>query len=39
MDLIEVLEQNVARNDVAAANTTLDKIMKNANERNRRLRY
>lgn len=39
MDLIEVLEQNVARNDVAAANTTLDIIMKNANERNRRLRY
>lgn len=39
MDLIEVLEQHVARNDVAAANTTLDKIMKNANERNRRLRY
>lgn len=39
MDLIEVLEQNVARNDVTAANTTLDKIMKNANERNRRLRY
>lgn len=39
MDLIEVLEQNVARNDVVAANTTLDKIMKNANERNRRLRY
>lgn len=39
MDLIEVLEQNVARNDLAAANTTLDKIIKNANERNRRLRY
>jgi hypothetical protein len=39
MDLIEILEQNVARNDVAAANTTLDKIMKNANERNRRLKY
>ena len=39
MELIEVLEQNVARNDVTAANTTLDKIMKNANERNRRLKY
>lgn len=39
MDLIEVLEQNVIRNDVTTANTTLDKIMKNANERNRRLRY
>lgn len=39
MDLIEVLEGNVSRNDVVAANTTLEKIMKNANERNRRLKY
>ena len=39
IDLIEVLEGNVSRNDVVAANTTLEKIMKNANERNRRLKY
>lgn len=39
MDLIEVLEGNVSRNDVVAANTTLEKIMKKANERNRRLKY
>lgn len=39
MDLIEMLEVNVSRNDVVAANTTIEKIMKNANERNRRLKY
>lgn len=37
IDLIEVLERNISRNDVAAANATLDKIIKNANERNLRL--
>ena len=38
MDLIEVLEQNIDRNDLIAASTTLDKILKNADERNRRVR-
>ena len=38
IDLIEVLEGNVSRNDAVAANMTLEKIMKNANERNRRLK-
>ena len=38
MDLIEVLEQNIERNDLIAASTTLDKILKNADERNRRVR-
>ena len=38
MDLIEVLEQNINRNDLIAASTTLDKILKNADERNRRVR-
>lgn len=38
MDLIEELEDNVSRNDNAAANTTIETIMKNANERNRRLK-
>lgn len=39
MDLIEVLEGNVSRNDILAANTTIEKIIKNADERNRRLKY
>ena len=38
MDLIEVLEQNIERDDLIAASTTLDKILKNADERNRRVR-
>lgn len=38
MDLIEVLEQNINRNDLVAASTTLDKILRNADERNRRVR-
>lgn len=38
MDLIEILEQNIERNDLIAASTTLDKILKNADERNRRVR-
>lgn len=38
MDLIEVLEQNIERNDLIAASTTLDKILKNADERNHRVR-
>lgn len=38
MDLLEVLEQNIKRNDLVAASTTLDKIIKNAEERNRRVR-
>ena len=37
MDLLEVLEQNIKRNDLVAASTTLDKIIKNAEERNRRV--
>ena len=39
MDLIETLENNVSKNDDEAANAVLEKIIKNANERNRRLRY
>lgn len=39
MDLIGILERNVASNDIASADTTLSEIMKNANERNRRLKY
>lgn len=38
MDLLEVLEQNIKHNDLVAASTTLDKIIKNAEERNRRVR-
>lgn len=38
MDLLEVLEQNIKRNDLVAASTTLDKIIKNAEERNRQVR-
>ena len=39
MDLIETLENNVSKNDDEAANAVLEKIIKNANEKNRRLRY
>lgn len=38
MDLLEALEINIKRNDLVAASTTLDKIIKNAEERNRRVR-
>lgn len=38
MDLIEVLEQNISRNDLVAASTTIEKIIRNADERNRRVR-
>lgn len=38
MDLLEVLEQNIKRNDLVAASTTLDKIINNAEERNRWVR-
>ncbi len=38
MDLIEILEQNIEQNDLIVASTTLDKILKNADERNRRVR-
>lgn len=37
MDLIEALEQNIERKDLIAASTTLDKILKNVDERNRRI--
>lgn len=36
MDMIEVLEQNISRNDLIAASTTIEKIIRNADERNRR---
>lgn len=38
MDMIEVLEQNISRNDLVAASTTIEKIIRNADERNRRVR-
>lgn len=38
MDMIEVLEQNISRNDLIAASTTIEKIIRNADERNRRVR-
>lgn len=39
MSLIDVLENNVNRNDDVATVTTIDKIVGNANERNQRLKY
>lgn len=39
LDLIDTLEGNINRNDFAAAETTINKIKCNANERNRRLKY
>lgn len=39
LDLIDVLEGNISRNDIAAAETTISKIERNASERNRRLKY
>lgn len=38
IDLIDALEQNINRNDLVTASATLDKILKNADERNRRVR-
>lgn len=38
IDLIEVLEQTLKHNDMVVASTTVDKIIKNAEERNRRVR-
>ena len=39
MSLIDVLENNVNRNDDVVTVTTIEKIVRNANERNRRLKY
>lgn len=39
LDLIDALEGNINRNDIAAAETTISKIERNASERNRRLKY
>ena len=39
IDLIDALEQNILKSDYVAADTTLDKILRNADERNRRLMY
>lgn len=39
LELIDVLEGNIDRNDTPAAETTISKIERNASERNRRLKY
>lgn len=39
LELIDVLEGNIDRNDIPAAETTISKIERNANERNRYLKY
>ena len=39
LDLIDVLEDNLRRGDIPAANATISKIERNASERNRRLKY
>lgn len=39
LDLIDALDRNINRNDIAAAETTISKIERNASERNRRLKY
>lgn len=39
LDLIDVLEDNLSRGDIPAANATISKIERNASERNRRLKY
>ncbi len=39
LDLIDALEGNINRNDVAAAETIISKIERNASERNRGLKY
>lgn len=38
LDLIDVLEGNICRNDFSAAETTISKIERNAKERNRKLK-
>lgn len=37
LELVDVLEENIERNDIPAAETTISKIERNANERNRHL--
>lgn len=39
LELIDVLDDNIIRNDIAAAELTISKIERNASERNRRLKY
>ena len=39
LELIDELKENIAGNDITAAEITIDKIEKNASERNRRLKY
>ena len=39
LDLIDALDNSIARKDFAAAETTISKIERNASERNRRLKY
>lgn len=39
LELIDVLESNINKNDIPAAETTISKIEQNASERNRRLKY
>ncbi len=39
LELIDVLEESIDRNDIIAAETTISKIERNASERNRRLKY
>ena len=39
MDLIEVLERDIEKSDTVAANATLERIIWNANERNRKLKF
>ena len=39
MNLIDVLEDNIRRDDLSAAEETINQIERNASERNRRLKY
>lgn len=39
LELIDVLEDNIEKNDIPTAETTISKIERNASERNRRLKY
>lgn len=39
LDLIDALEGDISRNDMMTAETTISKIERTANERNRRLKY
>lgn len=38
LDLLDILEENISRNDIPAAETTIRKIERNAGERNRKLK-